>query len=94
MGGSGAGGYGGGTRLGGGFADGRSPGAAAAAAADARASASASAPGVSSERRRRDELIGRLQELYRRKGSQPPMGLPTMPLKRLEEIFAKMNTFS
>ena len=87
-------GGGGGQRLGGGASEasgGISPGAAAAAAAEARATKSSSAPGVSAERRRRDELIGRMQELYRRRGQEPPMGLPTMTLKRLEELHASMR---
>ena len=66
------------------------PRAAAAAAAEARAT-QAQKGGISAERRRKDDLVGRLTEIYHRRRQEPPFGLASFPLQRLEQIYAQMK---
>lgn len=81
---------GGGQRLGGDeSSDSMSPRAAAAAAAEARATKGLA--GISAEGRRKQELVGRLQELYARRGQDAPFGLPSFSLQRLEQLHAQMK---
>ena len=62
-----------------------SPREAAAAAAMARASAPRSEAAVKAE------LVGRLREVFQRKGVVAPFGLPAMPLAKLRELYARRN---
>ena len=39
------------------------------------------------ERRKKDELIGKITEIYARKGQAAPIGLPSLPLDKLKEIY-------
>ena len=84
----------GGQRLGGSGSQDIPAAAAAAAAAEARAAKHSAMVGGASaaDRRRREELVGRLQELYRRRGQEPPLGLPASSLKRLEELYADLRS--
>jgi len=67
------------------------PGEAAAAAAAARAAAGGAKTVALDERRRKDELVGRLQHLYELRGRAVPLGLPSMGLKQLEALYAGMR---
>lgn len=67
------------------------PKAAAAAAAEARAKA-AQLNGPAAEKRRKDELVGRLTELYRRRNQDPPFGLGAFSIIKLEQLYAQMKS--
>ena len=62
-----------------------SPREAAAAAAMARAAAPRSEAVVKAE------LVGRLREVFQRRGVVPPFGLAAMPLAKLRDLYARRN---
>ena len=43
------------------------------------------------ERAAKQELIGKLTEMYRRRGEGPPFNLGALPLPRLKELYTSMG---
>lgn len=39
------------------------------------------------ERRKKEDIIGKLTEIYARRGQQAPIGLPTFTLEKLKELY-------
>jgi hypothetical protein len=66
---------------------GLSPREAAAAAAEARAHQAA--PHM--ERAAKAEIIGRLHEMYKRQGKEPPFALASFPLPRLKVLLKELS---
>jgi hypothetical protein len=66
------------------------PRAAAAAAAEKRAQASGAS--TLAERRRKEDLVGKVAAQYQRVGLEPPMGLPTCSIEQLNATYERLKS--